>query len=272
LPVPFAARLAAEPELRALRVGFLGCDAAALPGLAAAVQRRAEELAISGFEAERLALQALLVENAAALEGYLDSAWIEMLVNERRPDIARITLYIDSVTDVEVSGFEALIPHRRLVSLSSALAGLRLRPKDASAAIGVHLGPDRVEFRMGTTVSPRARGPWGFEGTVLEYEMTGLGALGEDRTAFLDAFQVQARNRALEAAIPADHVQRVSSLEDPRFAVGPELGIEEFMRALPGILESQSGGPGPGVDLAARRFVWPAGTYRLLDDFVPPAG
>jgi len=272
LPPAFARRVVAEPEFRMLRDRFLALYTASLPELSAAVGQKGGEFSIPDLDAKRMALQVLLMENADALRGYLDSVWIEMLVAERRPDSARISLYLHNVTDVEVEAFEMEIPHRRLVSESAGLSNLRLEPTDGSAGLEAHLGQDRIEFRMATKVAPHPRGSQGFAGTLLEYDLTGLGALGEFRTVVLDELRVRVRNRALDSPIPEAHVQRVRSLENPRFAIGREPGVEDFMSGLRHVVESATDGEGVEWDAAQRLFVWRSGRYRLLDDFVPPAG
>jgi len=275
LPVGLATRLAANPELRVARDRQLVRRAAHLPALANAVERTAGDLEIAGLAAQAAEMAALLRETAAVVVGYFDSVWAELLVRERPPDAADLALYVHNVSAVSLLRLEVTLSHPQLLAESRALSGLRLRAPGDDEAVRVHLGPDAIEFRLSTPLPPRARGPYSFAGTRLDYELTGLAPLAQSRRALLDGLRVVLRNEATDALVPEAHVQRVASLADPRFEIDAAAVTDPARAAmeLARVLEPVAADAQPlRWDADAQRYVVARGSYRLRRDFVPPAG
>jgi hypothetical protein len=274
LPPALGRQFATREGFRTARDRALAQYAQRLPLLAQAVERFVDEQP----EAERgdaiTLLASQLRESAAAYAGYLDSAWAEFVLQLVSPDSARVRILVHSVVDVRIGAVLATLPGKVLVTESAALAGLRMVPVAGGDPVRAYLGKDRVEFRFGLPVAPRAPGVDSFQSVEFEYTLTGLEALGGNRWPFLDALRLQLSNSITGADVSGEHVQRSLSFGDPRFSVGPEPSIETFLAALPSVLV-RSGDPAPAAlafDRRTRTLTLPKGEYHLIADFVPPAG
>jgi len=128
LPPALAARFVRRPGFRGLQYRHLAEFSARLPELAAAVERFAASAEAPDLADDYAQLQALLAESFEAYRGYLDSAWIELVVAARPPDAAHIRIYVHSVTDVALETLSVKMPSKLLVVEYEALSALRLAP------------------------------------------------------------------------------------------------------------------------------------------------
>ncbi|MBW2399328.1 MAG: hypothetical protein JRG80_08650 [Deltaproteobacteria bacterium] len=274
LPPALGRQFATREGFRTARDRALARYTQRLPLLAEAVERFVD----AQPEAERSEAVTLLAprlrESAAAYAGYLDSAWVEFVLQVVSPDSARVRILVHSVVDVRIDAVLATLPGKVLVTESAALAGLRMVPVAGGGPVRAYLGKDRVEFRLGLPVAPRAPEVDSFQSVELEYTLTGLEALGGNLWPLLGALRLQMTNSITGADVSGEHVQRSLSFADPRFAVGPEPPIESFLAALPSVLV-RFGDAAPAalvLDRRAHTLTLPEGDYHLTADFIPPAG
>jgi hypothetical protein len=178
------------------------------------------------------------------------------------------------VVEVRIDALYVELPGKVLVTESASLAGLRLASFDGGDAVRAHLGRDRVEFRLARAIAPRAPEVDTFQSAELEFNLTGLEALGPNAWPLLAALRLRVSNSATGSPVPDSHIQRSLSLVDPDFNIGAEPTIDDFLVALPRVL-LRSGRAEPAslvLDRGAKLLTLPAGDYRLAADFVPPAG
>jgi hypothetical protein len=277
LPPSLARHVAETPGFRSRLYRHLADYSTRLPALAEAAERFAATLQAPSLVAEIATLRALLSDSFEAYQGYLDSAWIELIVRVRQPDSASVRIYVNSVSDVRLDALVVEMPRKRLVVASEMIAGLRLAAAGTgtAAATPVRLGQDRLEFPLGFVVEARPRGPYAFEGARIDLELTGLAPLGAKLWPLLDQLQLRATNRTTAKPVPDEHVQRLVSLEDPRFAVGSDDDVGAFLASLGSVLERDDAVAGESlvsIDRSNGAVVLPAGSYLLKEDLILPAG
>jgi hypothetical protein len=273
LPPALGRHFARTPGFRRLQYRHLADFSRRLPALAAAAERFAASPQAPDLGDEIAALRALLSESFEAYQGYLDSAWIEMSVRVRPPDAASVRIDVYSVSEVTLDAFLVQMPRKRLVVGNEALSALRLSADGAS--VPARLGQDRLEFPLGVSVEPRPRGPYAFEGVRLDFELEGLAPLGENFWPLLDDLRLQATNRSTGAIVPDEHVKKIVSLEDPRFAIGREADVDDFLASLGHVLDRTGAGadrPLLDVDRSTGAFVLREGVYVVKEDLILPAG
>jgi hypothetical protein len=273
VPRALAQYFARTPGFRRLQYRHLADFSRRLPALAAAAERFAASPQAPDLGDEIAELQALLSESFEAYQGYLDSAWIEMVVRVRPPDAAHLRVQVFSVSELTLDGFVVPIPHKLLVVGSEALSGLRLSADGAS--VPARLGQDQLELPLGVDVEPRPQGPYAFEGVRLDFELEGLAPLGDGMWRLLGDLRLQATNRSTGAAVPDEHVKKLVSLEDPRFGIGREPDVDGFLASLGQVLDRSGAGadrPLLDVDRSTGAFVLREGAYEVKEDLILPAG
>jgi len=278
LPPALGTQFATREGFRGARDRALSQYAERLPQLAQSVDRFVEGLP----EAERsdaiLQLAPNLRESAAVYAGYLDSVWAEFVLQVVTPDSARVRILVHSVVDAQIDAVLAVLPGKVIVTESAALAGLQMIPAgDTTTAVGpvrAHLGKQRVEFRLGLPVTPRAPAASTFESVEFEFTLTGLEALAGNRWPFVEALRLRLTNRVTGSEVADDHITRSLSLVDSRFALGAEPSLDVFLAGLSRVLvhSDEAVGAELAVDRSARMLRLTAGDYHLVADFVPPAG
>jgi hypothetical protein len=273
LPPALGHQFVRTPGFRRLQYRHLADFSLRLPALVAATERFAASPQAPDFGDEIAKLRALLSESFEAYRGYLDSAWIEMAVRVRPPDAARVRIHVFSVSDVTLDTFFVEMPRKLLVVENEALSALRLSAD--GAPIPARLGQYRLEFPLGVTVEPHPRGPYAFEGVRLDFELQGLTPLGGNFWPLLDHLRLRATNRSTGAIIPDEHVKKIVSLEDSRFAIGTEVDLDGFLASLERVLDrtgASAGGPLLDVDRSTGTFVLREGAYVVKEDLILPAG
>jgi len=182
LPAALGKQFATREGFRSNRDRALAQFAKRLPQLAQAVDRFVEALPAAERSDAILQLATNLRESAAVYAGYLDSVWAELVLQVVTPDSARVRILLHSVVDVQIDAVLAALPGKVIVTESAALAGLRMIPAgDTATADGpvrAHLGKERVEFRLGLSVAPRAPATSTFESVEFVFTLSGLEALG----------------------------------------------------------------------------------------------
>jgi hypothetical protein len=271
LPPAIGRHLVRTPGFRRLQYRHLAEFSRSLPVLAAAAERFAASPQVPDLRDEIADLGALLSESSEAYRGYLDSVWIEMDVRVRAPDAARVRIYVHGVSEVTLDALIVEMPRKLLVVGNEALSELRLRADGAS--VPARLGQDRLEFPLGVTVEPRPRGPAAFESVRLDFELEGLAPMGADLWRLLDDLRLQATNRSTGTIVADEHVQKIVSLEDPRFSIGHEADVDGFLASL-GQVFDHTGADRPLLDLdrSTGTFVLRQGAYVVKEDLILPAG
>jgi hypothetical protein len=275
LPPALGRHFAQTPGFRRLQYRHLADFSARLPALAAVAERFAGSSQAPDLRDEIAKLRTLLSESFEAYQGYLDSAWIEMVVQVRPPDAARVRILVHSVSGVTLEALFVEMPRKLLVVESEALSALRLSAGAGGAPIPARLRQDRLVFPLDLAVDPRARGPNDFESVRVDFELTGLAPLASNFWPLLDQLRLQATNRSTGTIVPDGHIQKVVSLEDPRYAVGREADIDGFLASLGRVLErtgAAAGGPVLEVDARTGALVLREDAYLVKEDFILPAG
>jgi hypothetical protein len=268
LPAPLVRRVVTEPGLRERVYAQLFAGAARLPELATSVERVARSWALRGLDLDVAEVGPRLEASAAVIGGYLRSVWVERVIAVGETGEAEIALTVHSVVPVALEGFEAPLPGDG--ELAEAARGLRLRGGGASVAAAVEQG--RLRFPSGARVDPVPHDTVRFATARLDFTLVGLDGFNGVPWELLDALEPRLTNLVTGEPVPAEHVTGFVSERDPRYGHRADEGVEAFASALPRRLVREGPGDSARLDRRARRLIVTAGSYRVVEDLILPAG
>ncbi|MFQ5416145.1 MAG: hypothetical protein ACE5FL_03745 [Myxococcota bacterium] len=273
LPPALARRLAASPDFRRRHDAFLVEYARRLPVLAAAAQRFADTGTRADVSEAVATLDTQLGETREALLGYFDSVWIDLVVEGRPPDAARLRIDVYSVSDLTLEVLTVAMSREFLVVVNENLSALRLLPSGGSPAIPGRLVRDRLEFTLGIDIAPRTTYPERFAGVRFEFDLVGLAPLDDDYWRLLDQLELHATNRITGEDVAANHITRLVGHADPRFGIGSAETADDLAASLRTLLIRPDGSPAPfDLDVPARTLRLAAGRFVVSGDLLLPDG
>ncbi len=268
LPAPLARRVVSEPDLRERLYRRLFTVAERLPDLAASVERVAGSRALRALDLDISEVRPRLETTTAAIGGYLRSVWAECVIAVSGAGEAEIALYVHGVVPVVLEGFEAPLPGDG--ERAKAARGLRLRGGGVSVAAAVEQG--RLRFATDARIDPVPNDTVRFETARLDFTLAGLDRFDGIPWQLLDALEPRLTNLVTGEPVPAEHVTGFVSERDPRYGNRADEGVEAFASALPRRLVREGPGDSAHLDHRARRLTVTAGSYRVVEDLILPAG
>jgi hypothetical protein len=273
LPEPLAALVTSQAGLRQASYRDLFVLSSRLPELAEEISELTQALGSLGVTRDFAPLQTLVTTHFEALQGYLDSVWVESIATQVSPDVVSIALYVHTVVPVRIDDLTAGLP-RHLALPQPLFAGLKLRSAAGDTA-PAQAQLDRLVFALDQPVEPVALGPYRFQSSRIDYRLEGLAGSEELRMRLLDRLRPRLTNLVSGRRVPADHVRRLAGIDDPRFSAAGDETAGDFAAALPRRLTQLAGSNSGGTagltpDGVALRL--PAGRYLLSDDLILPEG
>jgi hypothetical protein len=244
---------------------------ARLPELQDSIASLANSRALRRFGPDVSHLEEILESNFAAIQGYLDSVWVEQLVTLRSPTEAALELYLHSVVPVSLNGFHAKLARRFVVLNTDAFASLRLIDASTGDPHAALLRMDGVDFPVGRIVAPMPGGLFGFQTVRMDFVLEATHPALLARVA--ERLEPRLTHGVSGQAVPRDHVVSSSSIRDPRYGLGSEETLDKFLAALPRRIRRVDGEPdGIVADRRARTIALEAGAYVMSDDLILPNG